>query len=424
MKKKVLAIVLASALVLSLGLVLAGPTAAADYVLYGTIGGKYLVTVDPTTGDASEVAMLSGPVDSVNPIAFDWNSGKLYGLARAGGNHRPWLAEIDICTGEVTVVGQITLPGRTVYFAEGLAVDPSGTIYVSMSINGDFSPGSDYYSETLATVNPSTAVATQIGTISPTVQTEADGLEFVLTTLYATDDPGRGPTNIYTINTSTAAATFKGTLSSPRFNNVNDMAYNPVSNKLYGFDPGAYTNGHPRYLCEISQPGTATATAIGITHTSSEFDGGLMSGLAWAPECEEEVEVNVDIKPTSCPNPLNFKSKGVLPVAILGTDEFDVSEIDPATVELEGVSPLRWAIEDVATPFDGVPSDCDDCSTPGPDGYQDLTLKFSTQAVVAALGDVEDGDCVILTLTGNLKEDFGGAAIQGEDVVKIIKKGR
>ena len=41
-----------------------------------------------------------------------------------------------------------------------------------------------------------------------------------------------------------------------------------------------------------------------------------------------EIEVFVDIKPGSCPNPLNTGSKGVLPVAIAGTVDFDVTVID------------------------------------------------------------------------------------------------
>jgi len=41
------------------------------------------------------------------------------------------------------------------------------------------------------------------------------------------------------------------------------------------------------------------------------------------------LEVLVDIKPGSYPNPLNVKSKGVLPVAILGTTAFDVSDVCP-----------------------------------------------------------------------------------------------
>ena len=135
----------------------------------------------------------------------------------------------------------------------------------------------------------------------------------------------------------------------------------------------------------------------------------------------------IDIKPESCPNPLNVKGKGVLPVAILGTEDFDATQVDPATVELEGVLPLRWALEDVATPYGGDPidpaeePDCSLCTTEGSDGYMDLTLKFDTQEVVAALGAVEDGQCLVLTLTGFL---FGGEEIVGEDVINIIEKGK
>ena len=139
-------------------------------------------------------------------------------------------------------------------------------------------------------------------------------------------------------------------------------------------------------------------------------------------ECvSSNTEVSIDIKPTSCPNPLNVKSKGVLPVAILGTADFDVTTVDPATVELEGVEPLRWAFEDVATPYDGTPEECYDCTTAGPDGYLDLTLKFDTQEVVDALDTVNDGDCVVLELTGELT---GDGLISGWDVVRIIKKGK
>lgn len=131
-------------------------------------------------------------------------------------------------------------------------------------------------------------------------------------------------------------------------------------------------------------------------------------------------EVEVDIKPTSCPNPLNVKSKGVLPVAILGAADFDITTLDPATIQLEGVAPLRWDWEDVATPFDGDKDDCDDCTEEGPDGFLDLTLKFNKQEIIAALGDIKDGDCLTLTLQGQQN----GTPIVGEDVVVILKKGK
>ena len=139
-----------------------------------------------------------------------------------------------------------------------------------------------------------------------------------------------------------------------------------------------------------------------------------------------EIEVPVDVHPTSCPNPLNVGSQGTIPVAILGTEDFPVDAIDPASVRLMGVAPLRSSVEDVATPFEPFLGKVNelDCTQLGPDGYPDLTLKFDTQKVVEMLGEVEDRDVIVLTLTGNLKEEFGGIPIVGEDVVRILKKGK
>jgi hypothetical protein len=134
--------------------------------------------------------------------------------------------------------------------------------------------------------------------------------------------------------------------------------------------------------------------------------------------------VLLDIKPRLCPNLLNVNSGGVLPAAILGTFDFDVTQVDIASVYLEGVNPLRSAIADVATPFQSFgglqdPPDPLDCTTEGPDGFDDLILKFKSQDVVSALGTPSDGDVLFLTLTGNLKD---GSPIQFQDVVVIKKK--
>lgn len=42
--------------------------------------------------------------------------------------------------------------------------------------------------------------------------------------------------------------------------------------------------------------------------------------------------VMIDIKPGSFPNPINPASKGVIPVAILGTDSFDVADVNAETL--------------------------------------------------------------------------------------------
>ncbi|MCK5040186.1 MAG: hypothetical protein KAR87_04420 [Candidatus Aenigmarchaeota archaeon] len=139
-----------------------------------------------------------------------------------------------------------------------------------------------------------------------------------------------------------------------------------------------------------------------------------------------KIEVYVDIKPSSCPNPINTKSKGVLPVALLGTEDFDVETIDPATIQLklnigdeEFVEPIRWNYEDVATPFEGETCGCHDANG---DGFMDLSLKFSTLDVVAlGIGDFA-GQTIPLVLTGTLKEEYGGTPIEGQDCVWVLDK--
>ncbi|MGD8500457.1 MAG: hypothetical protein PVJ86_07400 [Phycisphaerales bacterium] len=128
----------------------------------------------------------------------------------------------------------------------------------------------------------------------------------------------------------------------------------------------------------------------------------------------QNAKAYIDIKPGSCPNPLNLNSKGVLPVAILGSEGFDVTTIDPDSILLEGVAPIRSSYEDVSTP---VSEDECACTTEGPDGFLDLTLKFKTQEIVAAIGEVSDGDLLSLTLTG---EDISGVSIEGTDCVVVI----
>ena len=60
-----------------------------------------------------------------------------------------------------------------------------------------------------------------------------------------------------------------------------------------------------------------------------------------------------------------------------------------------------------------------ECTTEGPDGYLDLTLKFKTQAIVDALGEVANGETVALTLTGKL---IDGTPIEGEDCIRVKKR--
>ena len=139
--------------------------------------------------------------------------------------------------------------------------------------------------------------------------------------------------------------------------------------------------------------------------------------------------VPLDIKPQSCPNPLNVSKKGVLSAAIVGTPDFDVSQIDISSVLLIGVSPIHHSYEDVTAPYEPLTGKtlATDCSEDGPDGILDLTLKFSAQEVVQALEillgrELIDREVIPVAMDGNL---VGGedclSTIYGEDVILILK---
>jgi hypothetical protein len=97
----------------------------------------------------------------------------------------------------------------------------------------------------------------------------------------------------------------------------------------------------------------------------------------------EVVEVNIDIKPRRWPNELYIgcgKIKGILRVAMLGAENFNVNRIDINTVRLkcnpvtEGVKHKKHRIKDVASlpTFSGF---CEGNVTE-PDSYKDLVLKY------------------------------------------------
>lgn len=138
-------------------------------------------------------------------------------------------------------------------------------------------------------------------------------------------------------------------------------------------------------------------------------------------ECQEGEGYALDFKPGSCPNPINVKSQGKLPAAILGAEDFDVYEIDPESIMLAcAVEPIRWNYSDVGTPVGPDAEPCE-CNELGPDGYTDLTLKFETQDVVGVLGPYEDGDVISLLLTATL---YDGTIISLEDCLWVLDKGK
>jgi hypothetical protein len=143
-------------------------------------------------------------------------------------------------------------------------------------------------------------------------------------------------------------------------------------------------------------------------------------GLGDVCDTNDVIQVSIDITPDDCPDHLNVINKGVnkgmLPVVILGTDNFDVRQIDPMSLTLEGVEQERWSLEDVTRPH----TDCAGYYE-NPDGHLDLALKFSRRRTQLSVGDAEIGEILTLHLTGKLKEEFGRTPIEGNGQVIIVK---
>lgn len=101
------------------------------------------------------------------------------------------------------------------------------------------------------------------------------------------------------------------------------------------------------------------------------------------------IEGVIDIKPGSEDNPINLKSKGVIPVAILGSYEFDVSSIDVSTLSFgpNSAAPAHKAgghLEDV-----------------NDDGYMDLLSHYRT--VDTGLTDESMEACVNALTTDGIE---------------------
>jgi len=140
---------------------------------------------------------------------------------------------------------------------------------------------------------------------------------------------------------------------------------------------------------------------------------------------EAAVPVNIDIKPSSCPNPFKLSKKGVIPVAILGSEDFDVTRIKPETVKLEGdCGALRWSIEDVATPYeDGFsePPSENECTTLEADGWSDLTVKFDSQCVAQTQGAISENEVRLWTITGTyVNDNSDDVDFEAKDVVRVM----
>jgi hypothetical protein len=137
----------------------------------------------------------------------------------------------------------------------------------------------------------------------------------------------------------------------------------------------------------------------------SQPDGTLVSGaLTYAALTVHPITVDVDIKPGSDPNSINLHAKGVVPVAILGSDSLDVDDVDVSSLTFAGSTPRPRGNGTVGA-YEDVNGDM----------YTDLVVHFYTQGIT----DLPVGS-MTATVEGKLAN---GALIYGEDFVRLVPMG-
>lgn len=260
----------------ALAILCAAQPAKAD-VLYGATGsggiGGHLLRLDPATGgvltDVGPLVDAAGNAYGLTGLAFQPNTGILFGstsnLSPTGVAH---LVTVNPATALVTDIGSFG-PGSTM---SDITFDPTtGTLFAWRAASG----------HGLYTVNPATGLATLVG--GQTGDFGGGGLAASLTgTLFSTPDgvSGSPPGHLNTVNPVTGNPTAVGLLSGggPVPLIINSMDFNSA-----GVLFGVQGQGANMHLVTIN---TATAALTDIGPSASGLDALAFQrmGTAAVPE--------------------------------------------------------------------------------------------------------------------------------------------
>jgi hypothetical protein len=302
-------------------------------------------------------------------------SRRLYkSLSGTGGSRQPWVLPDPVNTNNVYVVSAddptnldhgVGFDDLAVYIVRSLNQGLSWSAPVQI----DAGPGTSHQIHPTAAIDDLTGCIAVTWYDSRAERTNADG-NFLLDVVLTSSGDG-------------------GLTFGPEFS-INDVPFDPDFGAPSGFIGeynGVAVDNRIAYA-------TWTANKTGAAQKILFDRAAICDGLAF-----------IDIKPGSDTNPINIKNPSIVPVAILGSDEFDVLTVDPATVCFG------------ADPPDPFRSDCTESHERGHhdedvdgDGHLDLVMHFDQNETRIHPGRTE------ACLTG---ETLDGESFRGCDFVQV-----
>jgi hypothetical protein len=137
--------------------------------------------------------------------------------------------------------------------------------------------------------------------------------------------------------------------------------------------------------------------ALSIDEIRQHYENGL-NGQGYLA-----ILVEIDIKPGSYPNSINLGSHGLIPVAILSSEDFDATTVDPDTVGLAGAG---VEVRGKSNKYMAHQEDVND------DGLIDLVVQVATENLDP--GSFQDGYAI---LSGSTND---GLDFEGLDEITIV----
>ena len=302
--------------------------------------------VDPTTGNRTIVSSSTvgtGPaIVEIRAIVVESNGNILVGEIFGGIKA---LYRVDPTTGDRTIVSSSTVgSGPDFGFPAGLALESNGDILV-------FGVGP----QAVFRVDPATGDRTIVSS-----STVGSGLDFIF---------------VGSIDIAVSGS------------NGNIIVPDPATDTVLSVDPA-----------------TGDRTIVSGLGVGSGPNLSFAGRVAVVPP-PTTIPVTIDIKPGSDPNSINLCSNGAVPVAILGSNTFDVLEIDTET--------LRFAEASIKVVGRKDPNQLCSYEDINGDFINDLVCHYVTTDIAGI-----DGESTSATVNGELLD---GTAIEGTDSVNIVK---